>query len=165
MWSHHTFDKLVEDEKDFVGMVAYTIYKNEKLNWIKTFENQNGCCPTKEELDKYFYPSINSEATVYRYSAQAETLLSNFISATTSEEMDAYRLQVRDEVIISTIKKSFWQSVGESLVAAIIASVLIAAFSTAFWLYGEMQNSKRLEQLIREAPIAEEIKKELLSPK
>lgn len=146
-------------------MVAYTIYKNEKLNWIKVFEKENGHYPSKDELDKYFYPSINTEATVNRYSAQAELLLSNFISATTSEEMDTYRDQVRDETIISTVNKSFWRSVAESMVAAVAASVMIAGFSTAFWLYGEMQDSKRLEQLIREAPISEEIKKELLSSK
>lgn len=34
MSRHQTFTKLVTDDKDFVGMVAYTIYKKEKLGGL-----------------------------------------------------------------------------------------------------------------------------------
>ena len=37
MSRHQTFSKLVQSQQDFVGMVAYTIYKNEKINWIEAF--------------------------------------------------------------------------------------------------------------------------------
>lgn len=50
----------------------------------------------------------------------------------------------------------------ESLTAALMASFITASFSTAYWLYSEMENSKRLEQLVKNAPISDEIKKQIL---
>lgn len=53
-------------------MVAYTIYKSEKNLWIDTHHKENQEYPSKEELDKYFHPSINTPDTIARYKSQAE---------------------------------------------------------------------------------------------
>lgn len=114
-------------------------------------------------MDTYFFPSINKSTTISRYKTQAEELVANFYSVSTASEMDEYRKAVRDDEIVKAVKKGWLKSIGESMVAAVASSILIAGFSTAFWLYGEMQESKRLQQLIRQAAIDEELKQQILN--
>lgn len=144
-------------------MVAYSIYKNEKVAWIEAHKAKHGSYPTQEELDKYFYPSIGDPDTTQRYNDQTVTLVNNFIHATTYEDLTEYKKKLRDEEIIKNVHKPFSKSVLESLTAALLASILTAGFSTAYWLYSEMQESRRLEELVRNAPISEDVKKQILN--
>lgn len=47
---HQTFDRLVNDQTGFVGRVAYTFYKNDKLAWIRGFHDKHGRAPDKAGL-------------------------------------------------------------------------------------------------------------------
>ncbi|WP_220775226.1 hypothetical protein, partial [Shewanella glacialipiscicola] len=118
--------------------------------------------PTKEEIQKFFHvPSARPES-IKRFRKEAELVVNNFINITLSEELTSYKESLKDDAVLLQIKKPFRSSVLESLTAAILASVITASFSTAYWLYSEMQDSKRLEQLIKEAPISEDIKNQIL---
>lgn len=67
MWKHDTFKELVESESDFTGMVAYSLYKNEKVTWIEEYKSEHKKYPTKDELEKYFYPTSTGKLTIKRY--------------------------------------------------------------------------------------------------
>ncbi|GMA82127.1 hypothetical protein [Shewanella glacialipiscicola] len=162
MWNHNIFDDMIEDDNDFVGKVAYSLYKQEKVAWVKHFNSENSVYPTKEEIQKFFHvPSARPES-IKRFRKEAELVVNNFINITLSEELTSYKESLKDDAVLLQIKKPFRSSVLESLTAAILASVITASFSTAYWLYSEMQDSKRLEQLIKEAPISEDIKNQIL---
>lgn len=162
MWNHNIFDDMIEDDNDFVGKVAYSLYKQEKVAWVKHFNSKNSVYPTKEEIQKFFHvPSARPES-IKRFRKEAELVVNNFINITLSEELTSYKESLKDDAVLLQIKKPFRSSVLESLTAAILASVITASFSTAYWLYSEMQDSKRLEHLIKEAPISEDIKNQIL---
>ncbi|MBH0028515.1 hypothetical protein I6F43_18880 [Pseudoalteromonas sp. NZS71_1] len=162
MWKHNIFDDMIEDENDFVGKVAYSLYKQEKVAWVKHFKTQNTDYPTKDEIQKFFHvPSARSES-IKRFRNEAELVVNNFINLTLSEDLTSYKEALKDDAVLKQIKKPFRASVLESLTAALLASVLTATFSTAYWLYSEMQDSKKLEQLIKAAPISDEIKNKIL---
>lgn len=163
MWDHNIFEDMIDDDNDFVGKVAYSLYKQEKVAWIKHFKSENTEYPTKEEIEKFFHKPSSRPESIKRYRKEAESVVNGFINLTLSEELTAYKETLKDDAVLLQIKKPFQTSVLESLTAAILASFLTAAFSTSYWLYSEMQNSKRLEQLIKNAPITEEIKKKLLT--
>ena len=175
MWSHRIFDDLIEDENDFVGKVAYSIYKQEKVSWINDFIDKNKANPTQEELNKYFYQPNSRPDAIQRYRAEAERSVNEFVSFSLSEDLAEYRQQVRDEEIISQIKtplsklnKPFWISVKENVAAGLIASALTSVFSVSLWLYGKMEAEKQQEQavklrneIIENLPVANDVKSHL----
>lgn len=165
MWKHNIFDDMIKDDNDFVGKVAYSLYKEEKVSWVQHFKNKNGAYPTKDEIEKFFHTPSARPESIQRFRTEAELLVNKFINVTLSEELTAYKESLKDDAVLQQIKKPFKTSVLESLTAALLASIITASFSTAYWLYSEMQDSKRLEQLIKDAPISDEIKNKILKGK
>ena len=163
MWQHNIFESIIEDDNDFVGKVAYSIYKQEKVAWVKHFELTNKTYPSSEEIEKYFHTPIARPESIKRFRNEAEFVVNRFINVTLSEELALYKASLKDDAVLLQIKKPFKVSVLESLTAAMLASVITASFSTAYWLYSEMQASKRLEELIKQAPISDEIKNKILN--
>jgi hypothetical protein len=162
MWNHNIFDDMIEDDNDFVGKVAYSLYKQEKVAWVKHFNSENNVYPTKEEIQKFFHVPAARPESIKRFRKEAELVVNNFINITLSEELTSYKESLKDDAVLLQIKKPFRASVLEGMTAALLASFITASFSTAYWLYSEMQDSKRLEQLIKEAPISEDIKNKIL---
>ena len=146
MSRHQTFTKLVTDDKDFVGMVAYTIYKNEKLDWISQFKAQNlNREPTEDEL-KQFNLTTDSDLRIQQYRQMAETSVNNFVSATIVDELTQYQLAIRDDAIVKAAKKGFWQGIGENVLAGIIGAAIVTLFQLGIWLYQVKDNPEFKKQ-------------------
>lgn len=140
MSRHQTFTKLVTDDKDFVGMVAYTIYKNEKLDWIAQFKAQNSNVePTESEL-RQFNLTTDSDLRIQQYRQMAETSVNNFVRETISDELTQYQVAVRDDAIVKAAKKGFWQGIGENVIAGIIGAGIVTLFQLGMWLYQVKDN-------------------------
>ncbi len=70
------FDRLVADDRDVAGLVAYSLYKLSKREWMKSFRDKHRRMPTPEEIEAY----IVGEATPRRvttYRRLAEDSLRN----------------------------------------------------------------------------------------
>jgi hypothetical protein len=66
------FRQLVTEDGDIAGLVAYSIYKQNKLDWMTAFRETKGRAPVADELDSY----IIGEGTprrirTYRHLAEA----------------------------------------------------------------------------------------------
>ena len=48
---NYIFKKLVDDETDLIGLVAYGLYKNNKIEYLEKFKDKNGREPTEDELE------------------------------------------------------------------------------------------------------------------
>jgi len=143
---HQTFTKLVTSDKDFVGMVAYTIYKNEKLDWIAQFKAQNSNRePTEDEL-KQFNLTTDSDLRIQQYRQMAETSVNNFIGETIADELTQYQLTIRDDAIVKATKKGFWQGIGENVFAGIIGASIVTLFQLGIWLYQVKDNPEFKKQ-------------------
>ena len=146
MSRHQTFTKLVTSDTDFVGMVAYTIYKNEKLDWIAQFKVQNlNREPTEDEL-KQFNLTTDSDLRIQQYRQMAETSVNNFVNATISDELTQYQSTVRDDAIVKAAKKGFWQGIGENVLAGIIGAAIVTLFQLGIWLYQVKDNAEFKKQ-------------------
>lgn len=145
MSKHQTFTKLVTDDKDFVGMVAYTIYKNEKLDWIAKFREKNGREPNATEIEQ-FNLATDSELKTQYYRDLAEERVNDFIDSATIAELTEYKMRLRDDAIVKATKKSFWQGVGENLFAGIIGAAIVTFVQLAIWVYQVKDNPEFKKQ-------------------
>ncbi len=66
------FTSLVTGDKDIVGLVAYSIYKQNKYDWLMAFSRHRGRMPNPEEAHSYLYgESTPRRLATYRHLAEA----------------------------------------------------------------------------------------------
>ncbi|GAB3047176.1 hypothetical protein [Stenotrophomonas tumulicola] len=68
---HLTYAKLVNDEGDMAGHVAYALYKRDKLKFIEAFRLEKGRHPSSVELEA-FVVTANLALRVSAYRSEAE---------------------------------------------------------------------------------------------
>lgn len=79
--SNHNFffSQIVEDDDDFVGFVAYTIYKKNKIEYIEQFKKDNSRHPTDTELLKWQHEEC-TDSKKQNYIILAENKVNKFIN-------------------------------------------------------------------------------------
>lgn len=157
MWKHNAFGDIVKQDQDFIGHVAYSLYKDKKVKWIKTYKEKKGRFPTDEEIHDFFTYFHSSESSIKKFREDAERMLNEYFYHSYAAELDSYKEEVKNEAIIRKIHKSFFASIKESVVASFISAILIAVGSTAYWLNFERTNME--EKLA----VMETMQKELLN--
>ena len=66
------FAHLVHDDGDIAGLVAYSIYKQNKLDWLRAFEAAKGRAPDENELASYIIgEGTPRRLATYRHLAEA----------------------------------------------------------------------------------------------
>ncbi len=72
--AEHTivFTNLVTSDKDIVGLVAYSLYKQNKYDWLAAFGRQTGRMPDEAEAQAYLLgESTPRRLATYRHLAEA----------------------------------------------------------------------------------------------
>lgn len=123
---HTTYSTLVEDPNDLVGLIAYSLYKREKLDFVEAQHAKHGRIPTSDEL-QVFYELVNMPAQVEALRTRSATLLEQVTEAVLDETVQQlendYKAKLTAEL---KIHKNFWRAVGENVVANVVAAGLVA---------------------------------------
>lgn len=94
---NHIFTRLVQDDPDFVGMVAYALYKKQKIEWIRQFASQNGGRePSEQELGP-FHDLSNMQSMIDSYRNQAVDLLDMFLDFALADKVEQIRQELMKE--------------------------------------------------------------------
>jgi hypothetical protein len=65
------FDELIAGSGEIAGLVAYSLYKQNKRDWLDAFKKQTGRLPTEAETRSYIIgESTERRLTTYRQLAQ-----------------------------------------------------------------------------------------------
>ena len=158
------YEKLVDDEYDLIGHIAYSIYKSNKIEFIEKFkESHDGVAPTEEEL-RPFHDISCTESSISLYKMKSASILRDFIEEVQigfKEDIERnYILNQNQhlEKIIEPIKpnkwKQFWQSLWASLLGAFLFALLVATI--AFIKSNNRSDdsvklSQEIEQMIEDA--------------
>lgn len=134
----YIFSKLVEDDTDIVGHIAYALYKSDKVNYIESFKDSNKREPTDEDLDAFHSVSSQIES-VRKYRFIAAHILSDFLDNSLDESIEKIEqdcanrhAEILKEVIKPLVPKkkstAFWHGVWQSVAGAFIFALIVAAF-------------------------------------
>lgn len=158
MRQHQTFTRLVQHDRDIVGMIAYTLYKKEKLNWIKAYETEYHEEPSIDIVQRHFNLNSDTDEKINAYRIRAEDILMNTINEVTHQEIHEYKESILKDEMISTVnatikstKPTFWESVGANVMAGLISAAIITFFSIMLWLWQVKNNPQYLEFLKQQA--------------
>lgn len=131
--SEDIYDELVSDESTswLLGLVAFAVVEEQKIEWIKHWTKNNGVPPTSDETQKW-YEQLPPGA-VLRAKGTAENALQLFSSEVIEENDNETRKQIEESVIVSEIRdmKRFWPQFGVNLAGGFISSLLFALLLVA----------------------------------
>ena len=119
------YSNIVKDESDFLGKIAYSIYKKDKYEWIHEQKKKlNKEIISNEEL-KQFHNLKNRQTEIENYRTQATTVLTKY----------------SDEILLLELKnasrkfeRSFWGDIVIEVFGAFIVLVIgyLILFCVAF---------------------------------
>lgn len=131
---NYIYRSLVNDENDIIGIIAYSFYKQQKIEYIEDFRRKHGRAPTDEELD-HFHQFSNAQSQLESYRIKAVALAKEFLDVSLSEkaeELDKkYANRARDE--IRATKPSFWFGVGQGVVASFLFAIFLGGIVFVSW--------------------------------
>jgi hypothetical protein len=126
------YSKIVEDENDFVGHVAYSLYKKDKVEFIEKFKEENQKDPTEEDLGKY-HSTTSSANLISAYRIKAESLLEEFMNNTleiaiseSTENIKKSQEEILKEIIKPIRPPGFWQRVWDTSTANFTFAAIVA---------------------------------------
>lgn len=133
--SADVYRELVEDSQEswLLGLVAFAIVEEQRIEWMRHHEERTGSAPTAEQVQSWY--EQQPPGALLRAKGEAENALEAF-SADVSASMDEeYRRKIEESVIVSHIKSlgRFWPNFGVNLAGGIASSLLFGALLVAVW--------------------------------
>lgn len=89
------YERLVQDENDLVGAIAYVLYKQQKIEFIEGIERASSTDPSAEQWAE-FHRLTCLESSILNYQKRAEDLVNQFLRNMLSghiEQLDAQAAQ------------------------------------------------------------------------
>jgi hypothetical protein len=125
------YGKLVKDENDMLGHIAYSLYKRQKIEFIKDKEKENnGQFPTDQQIQD-FQEIAGSESQLDLYRNKAVSLSQIFLQTTLDEDLE----KQKEEFLSRYSPPSFWSGVFQGVVASFIfvALGILLLWGTGGW--------------------------------
>lgn len=130
--SEEVFRQLVEDSDDdwLFGLVAFAIVEEQRIEWMKHFEENNGQVPSDAEVRHWY--TQQPDGVLLRAKGTAENALERYSDAVLQAELETERREVADGVIVSEIRlaRKFWPQFGISMAGGLVSAILFAALLT-----------------------------------
>lgn len=103
--SHNrVFEELVETNEDLIGLVAYSLYKQHKRDWLIRFRETQGISPSSRELNAFLLGVLLPEQ-VSKYRQAAAAALVDYAQAFVLAEEP----RIREEAITERIASAAGQ--------------------------------------------------------
>jgi hypothetical protein len=133
---NNIYSKLVSDETDIIGHIAYSLYKAEKVEYLDNLAREKK--EIAEEDLKQFHKISCLDTTLDRYKLQASTILVDYLN----EVLTSYKEDIKKDYIdnqrkhlgevVDPLKPKFWNGVFQSIVGAFIFAIILAAFAFVY---------------------------------
>ena len=126
MEKNFIYSKLVRDDADIIGVVAYGIYKKHKIEFIESVKKEHNREPNAEEW-RAFSISSNTDSQLEKYVSQAENLLATFVLDTAGEQIKLTERAMLEQyqANIKAVLPSNWSTIGMSVLGSFIFSAVI----------------------------------------
>lgn len=138
------FNQIVEADEDFLGLLAYALYKRHKIEWIRTHPG----------IDRDSFKQVACTTQQVRmYRDQAEQLAKNFIDESLDQLGAEMKETIATGVIVSKIeslKPGFWRSLGNHTLSGVASVAVALALFGLFTLYSSYLENGGLEGRIKE---------------
>ncbi|EPF7624507.1 hypothetical protein KW500_22365 [Vibrio fluvialis] len=129
------YDQLVDSEDDIHGIISYSVYKRQKIQFIKDFKAKNdGNDPSEGDLKPFNDLSMsNSQLEFYKSEATVltQSFLENVLEADLKEREAYFSARVHAE--LSNIKPRHFLDIFKGALGSLLFVILTGALYFAVW--------------------------------
>lgn len=150
---HKAYTTLVQGENDLVGLIAYSLYKSDKLDFVAKHHADTGSAPTSAEV-LVFCRSATLAGPVSAYRAKATYLLQEMYDDLLEDKVaELQRDYQRD--LVAELKQAhpFWEGVWQHVIAGIAITAFLGLVAVIY--YGSHAGFKQMFSNIFDLPAAE----------
>lgn len=128
------YRQLVDDDNDILGIIAYALYKRQKIEFIENFKKKHAQEPQEADFNS-FNEFSSSPLQLNTYINEAGTLAKNFLDSSLAEEAAELDRQYSQEARakINAAKPNFWFGVWQGVVASFIFVILVGFLVFFTW--------------------------------
>jgi uncharacterized membrane protein len=121
------YSKLVEAENDLIGIIAYSLYKREKVKFIENKKENSGEEEVSDQDLKYFHDISNLRSGDYR--KLAEGILTSYLNEALDGTIADLEQDANEKLTarVNELKTPFWLGVLQSLLGSICFVIFLGA--------------------------------------
>ena len=127
-----TYRELVEDSEEnwLYGLVAFAVVEEQRIEWMKHYQEQNSCTPSPDEIRGWYEQQPPS--VLLRARGTAESALQVYSADVLDIAMEGQRKEIEEGIIVAEIRElqSFWPQFGVNLAGGFASALLLAALIT-----------------------------------
>lgn len=121
----------VPDNEDWLlGLVAFAVVEEQRIEWMRHFEDCNGKPPSNEEVSDWYKQQPSGVLLRARDTARAR--LTNYAQAAIEAFAEDFKDETVKGIVVQEIReiKSFWPQFGVNLAGGFVSSILFATLLT-----------------------------------
>lgn len=124
----------MENENDVIGVVAYSVYKRQKIEYIEAIRRKPQRRPDERELPA-FHELSDSATQLDSYRQQSVALVRVFMESAFLEETEqlALRYEEKTKQELARFRPSFWTGVTQSILGSAGFVMLLGALVIFTW--------------------------------
>ena len=122
------YDKIVEGDKDLAGIIAYSVYKKQKIEVIKDIKKKKDNDKVLESELAAFVELSNSESQIETYRNEANILMKEYADILLKEKIEDIELYYKKKAV-----GNFFNGVWQSVVGSIVFTLLIGVIIFLLW--------------------------------
>ncbi|MEL0655797.1 hypothetical protein V6257_12190 [Pseudoalteromonas issachenkonii] len=129
------YDQLVDSEDDIHGIISYSVYKRQKIQFIKSFKGTNGDDEPSEEDLKPFNALSMSDSQLEFYKSEATVLTQSFLKNVLDadlKEREAY-FSARVHAELNDIKPRHLLDIFKGALGSLLFVILTGVLYFAVW--------------------------------
>lgn len=131
---NYIYSKLVSGRDDVVGMLAYSIYKQHKIEFIEDFKkSKNGTAPTDSDIENFIMSSV-TPSQLDKYRESAVTILSETVADAVQDELSNIDYDFKKSM--EPVVKKHTYSAGKTILLNVIGSFVFSIILVIIFLLG-----------------------------
>ena len=137
------YKQLVEDQPDdeewLLGLVAFAVVEEQKIEWMKHQIENNGQLPSTVDIENWY--KQQPSGVLLRAKDTAEARLTDYAQNAIDTYMLDFQKETEEGIIVEEIRgiKKFWPQFGVNLAGGCASAILFAALLTivAFFVFND----------------------------
>lgn len=131
------YNELVTGSNDFIGLVAYSLYKQDKIAYVKNFEKENGRSPEPCELKDFHDMAY---VRIAQYKEIAENRVASFYDSLFKAQSENLEQEYQAKLVqeLKKAKPSWWAGVFQGMLGSLLFTIAlgILVLSILYSQYG-----------------------------
>lgn len=120
------YSELVKDSNDVIGMLAYSIYKQHKIEFIEDFKKKKGSAPSDADIESFIMSSVTA-SQLEKYRESASTILSEIVADNVQRELSNIDIDFQKSMdpVVKKHSPSWYKTVGLNVLGSFLFSIIL----------------------------------------